>query len=176
MGLASCEHTDGRVHFTGYIETVSDVPGHVWSPLARISDLRSHRETAKPMVRQPKLCEDLCWGTLTRIFLSCRLLFRSSHTTRETQLRPRIYYNHSDIPTTVWVWGFPYSQSLDTGYLVFLKTQFRSSLNPVHHAVKTSSLQTVSARGDHSALCRFEIARMLGLLFDRIVNSLTLIN
>ena len=64
MGLASCEHTDGRVHFTGYIETVSDVPGHVWSPLARISDLRSHRETAKPMVRQPKLCEDLCWGTL----------------------------------------------------------------------------------------------------------------
>ena len=64
MGLASCEHTDGRVHFTGYIETVPDVPGHVWSPLARISDLRSHRETPKPMVRQPKLCEDLCWGTL----------------------------------------------------------------------------------------------------------------
>ena len=55
---------DGRVHFTGLIETVSDVPGHIWDPLARNSDLRSDRDTAKPMVRQPKLCEDLLHSTL----------------------------------------------------------------------------------------------------------------
>ena len=64
IGLSNCEHTNGRIHFTGSIETVSVVPEHIRDPLARNSDLRSHRETAKSMVRQPKLCEDLCWGTL----------------------------------------------------------------------------------------------------------------
>ena len=49
--IATCEYTDCQVHFTGLIETVSDVPGHTWDPLARNSDLRSDRETAKPMVR-----------------------------------------------------------------------------------------------------------------------------
>ncbi len=58
---------DGRVHFTGLIEVVPDVLGYIWEPLARNSDLRSDRETAKPMVRQPKLGEDLSHSTLSLI-------------------------------------------------------------------------------------------------------------
>ena len=68
MGLATSEHTvitDDRVHFTGLIETVSDVPGYICGPLARNPDLRSGRETTKSMVRQPKLLEDLRGRTLT---------------------------------------------------------------------------------------------------------------
>ncbi len=65
MGLETSEHTDGRVHFTGLIETVSDVPEYIWGPLARNPDFRSGRETTKSMVRQPKLCGDLCLGTLS---------------------------------------------------------------------------------------------------------------
>ena len=64
MGLETSEHTDDRVHFTGLIETVSDVPGYIWGPLARNPDFRSGRETTKSMVRQPKLLGDLCGGTL----------------------------------------------------------------------------------------------------------------
>ena len=60
MGLATWEHTDGRVHFTGRVETVSDVPGHTWDPLARNSDLRSDRETAKPMVRHQNFVKISC--------------------------------------------------------------------------------------------------------------------
>ena len=63
MELETSEHTDDRVHFTGLIETVSDVPGYIWGPLARNPDFRSGRETTKSMVRQPKLLGDLC-GTL----------------------------------------------------------------------------------------------------------------
>ena len=37
--LETSEHTDGPVHFTGLIETVSDVPGYVCGPLARNPDL-----------------------------------------------------------------------------------------------------------------------------------------
>ena len=66
MGLETSEHTDGRVHFTGLIETVSDVPGYIWGPLARNPDFRSGRETTKSMVRQPKLLGDLCGRTLSR--------------------------------------------------------------------------------------------------------------
>ena len=58
------EHTDGRVHFTGLIETVSDVPGYIWGPLARNPDFRPGRETTKSMVRQPTKSEDLCDRTL----------------------------------------------------------------------------------------------------------------
>ena len=70
MELETSEHTDDRVtlHFTGLIETVSDVPGYIWGPLARNPDFRSGRETTKSMVRQPKLCGDLCLGTLTWFF------------------------------------------------------------------------------------------------------------
>ena len=65
MGLETSEHTDGRVHFTGLIETVSDVPGYIWGPLARNPDFRSGRETTKSMVRQPTKSEALCEGTLS---------------------------------------------------------------------------------------------------------------
>ena len=64
MGLETSEHTDGRVHFTGLIETVLGVHTNICGPLARYSDLRSVPETTKSMVRQPKLCEDLRGGTL----------------------------------------------------------------------------------------------------------------
>ena len=65
MGFETSEHTDGRVHFTGLIETVFDVPGYIWGPLARNPDFRSGRETTKSMVRQPTLSEDPCWSMLT---------------------------------------------------------------------------------------------------------------
>ena len=65
MELETSEHTDGRVYFTGLIETVSDVPGYIWGPLVRNADFRSGRETTKSMVRQPTLSEDLCEGTLS---------------------------------------------------------------------------------------------------------------
>ena len=64
FGLECSEHTDGRVHFTGLIETVFDVSGYIWDPKARNSDFRSGRETTKSKVRQPKLCGDLCHSTL----------------------------------------------------------------------------------------------------------------
>ena len=32
-GLETSEHTDGRVHFPGLTEGVSDVPGFMWRPL-----------------------------------------------------------------------------------------------------------------------------------------------
>ena len=46
MGLEIPERTHGRVDFTGYIETVSDVPGCIWDPLTRNSDLRSDGQTS----------------------------------------------------------------------------------------------------------------------------------
>ena len=46
MGLEIPERTHGLVDFTGYIETVSDVPGCIWDPLTRNSDLWSDGQTS----------------------------------------------------------------------------------------------------------------------------------
>ena len=46
MGLEIPEHTHGRVDFTVYIETVSDVPGCIWDPLTRNLDLWSDGQTS----------------------------------------------------------------------------------------------------------------------------------
>ena len=41
MGLETTDHTDGRVHFHGLIETVSVVPGCVWRPPGQNPDFGS---------------------------------------------------------------------------------------------------------------------------------------
>ena len=75
MGLGSSEYTGGRVHFPGLIELVSELPGCVWGPLTRNSDLSCDGETTNTSILQWMKTEDLCWGTLSRVASRKMVLF-----------------------------------------------------------------------------------------------------